>query len=635
MLSRFYSNRLFDLSRKKKRLILIGFDAFAMVFAFWGAVSLRLGEWWTPDSLNVVAAFAITAVFTVLVFVRSGLYRAVLRFIGTKAFKTVFYGVVLSALVLSASTFLLKATVPRSVPLIYFAILLMLVGGVRYVFRAQYLIHSRKQKTNVVIFGAGATGIQLCNAIENGNEYHPVAFIDDDPAKHRIVLNNAMVHRRESLQTLIDDFDVREVFIAVPKATKAELKNVLEYLEPYSVHVKTVPAFDELGQPDANNLRDIEVEDLLGRDPVEPNKQLLEKCIKGKNVLVTGAGGSIGSELSRQILALGATRLVLFEVSEFNLYKIEQELNSLKYKHGYGTKLVPCLGNIQNKSRLKSAMTENGIQTVYHAAAYKHVPLVEDNVVEGVRNNVFGTIGLVEAAEQAGVEDFVLISTDKAVRPTNVMGATKRLAELVLQAKAKVIKSTNFSMVRFGNVLGSSGSVVPLFRQQISAGGPVTVTHPEITRYFMTIPEAASLVIQAGAMAKGGDVFVLDMGEPVKIADLAKRMIHLMGCKEKSIETPDGIEVAFSGLRPGEKLYEELLVGGNVSGTKHPRIMSANEVEMADEDLRLLINALDESCSNMNAAGVVDLLKKAPLAFERHSQGVKVGKKENVLQFKI
>jgi FlaA1/EpsC-like NDP-sugar epimerase len=411
---------------------------------------------------------------------------------------------------------------------------------------------------------------------------------------------------------LIKTHFTRKIFLALGNTPHSQRAAIIRNLESYAISVQTVPAIADIlsGKNSIDNIRDVELEDLLGRDPVVAKPELLHACITGKVVMVTGAGGSIGGELCRQIIRQSPKMLVLLELNEFSLYSIEQELQYEIARLKSDVKLVARLGSVQKEHRMETLMRNFGVQTVYHAAAYKHVPLVEHNIVEGVRNNVFGAWYTAEAAIRAGVESFVLISTDKAVRPTNIMGASKRVAELVLQGLAQRQTNTRFTMVRFGNVLGSSGSVVPLFRQQIKQGGPITVTHPYIIRYFMTIHEASELVIQAGAMGRGGDVFVLDMGEPVKIVDLAKRMVHLSGLEVKDNKHPTGdIEIQYTGLRPGEKLYEELLIGECVSGTEHNRIMRAEELSMTWEDTLTLLMALDEACHEYECNKIRELLK--------------------------
>jgi FlaA1/EpsC-like NDP-sugar epimerase len=454
----------------------------------------------------------------------------------------------------------------------------------------------------VAIYGAGAAGSQLVNALRMSKTMQPVAFIDDDESLYKRTIAGLKVYDPSHIARMITDTGAVQLLLAVPSASRARRKEILSSLEPFPLHVRTVPGFMDLasGRVQVQDVQEVDIADLLGRDEVAPHAELFERCIKNQVVMVTGAGGSIGSELCRQIVASGATTLILYEHSEFNLYHIHHELEERIKREALKLHLVPILGSIRNSKRMQEVMITWQVNTVYHAAAYKHVPMVEHNTVEGILNNVMGTLYTAQAAIVAGVKNFVLISTDKAVRPTNVMGSTKRLAEMVLQALSteknirlfnkedslEYSNNTRFTMVRFGNVLGSSGSVIPLFREQIKRGGPVTVTHPNITRYFMTIPEAAQLVIQAGSMGQGGDVFVLDMGEPVKIAELAEKMITLTGLSVKSERSPNGdIAIEFTGLRPGEKLYEELLIGDNVSATEHPKIMRANETMLPWHEL--------------------------------------------------
>lgn len=456
-------------------------------------------------------------------------------------------------------------------------------------------------------------------ALLQGNEFYPVAFIDDDPAKQGCVIQGCTVYHSAQLPTLIDHHGVQKILLAMPSSTRARRQEVINALEPLSCEVLSIPGMADLvnGSARIDQLNEVSIDDLLGRDPVEPVATLMEANITGKAVMVTGAGGSIGSELCRQILRCRPSTLVLFELSEYALYVLHKNLREQCQREEIETDLVPLLGSVQRQHRLKTVMQSFRIQTVYHTAAYKHVPLVEFNIIEGVRNNVFGTLYAAQAAIEVGVETFVLISTDKAVRPTNTMGASKRLAELILQALTREKHSTRFCMVRFGNVLGSSGSVVPLFRQQIDKGGPITLTHPDIIRYFMTIPEAAQLVIQAGAMGEGGDVFVLDMGQPLRIMELAKRMIRLSGLTLRDEQRPDGdIAIEVTGLRPGEKLYEELLIGDDARGTEHPRIMVAQESWLPWSRLRPLLASLDDACHRFDQQQVRDILMHAPAAFE-------------------
>ncbi|MDO7672742.1 MAG: polysaccharide biosynthesis protein, partial [OM182 bacterium] len=474
----------------------------------------------------------------------------------------------------------------------------------------------------VIIYGAGSSGMQLLAALQSGDQYLPVAFVDDGHKLLGSTVHGVRVYGPNSLYELVEAFSVRQILLAIPSATHAERKEILNKLEHLPVHVKTVPdLFDMVsGKVGVDEIRDIDIEDLLGRDIVPPDPELLGACIKSRSVLVTGAAGSIGSELCRQILAIGPSRLVLLDSFEYGLYELEQELLTklelmrLESDAGSSVELHAALGSVGNESFVRDVMQRYKIETVYHVAAYKQVPMVENNIVEGVRNNIFGTLATAQAAQANGVKDFVFISTDKAVRPTNYMGATKRFTEQVLQALAqRGIETaegvggsdkapTLFSMVRFGNVLGSSGSVVPLFRRQISMGGPVTVTHPEVTRYFMTVQEAAQLVIQAGSMATGGDVFVLDMHDPIRIVDLAKKMVHLMGYDVRDENSYRGdIAIEYTGLRPGEKLYEELLIGESVTGTDHPKIMRAEEETLSWQELKPLIDRLAQACESADS----------------------------------
>jgi FlaA1/EpsC-like NDP-sugar epimerase len=478
------------------------------------------------------------------------------------------------------------------------------------------------KKESVIIYGAGSSGRQLSQSLVHGNEYRTVAFIDDNISMQKSTVKGITVYNRASIEKLIQKFQVKRILLAMPRNSKNRIANILNKLENLPVEILSIPSSADLvsGKAKIDELHEVSISDLLGRNSVKPNQDLLEANITNKVVMITGAGGSIGSELCRQILQQRPTKIILMELSEYALYKINGELRTLANKLDYDLPIIPLLGSVQHKNRLLTVMRTFGVQTIYHAAAYKHVPVVEHNVIEGVRNNVFGTLFVAEAAIEAQVETFVLISTDKAVRPTNVMGTTKRMAELVLQAladkTAKANGKTRFCMVRFGNVLGSSGSVVPLFREQIKTGGPVTVTHPEIIRYFMTIPEASQLVIQAGAMGKGGDVFVLDMGDPVKIADLAAKMIHLTGLTVKDKLNPDGdIAIDFTGLRQGEKLYEELLIGDDITQTDHRRIMSAHETWLPWSELDKILIKLDEACHLFDHQGIRSLLLQAPTGF--------------------
>ncbi|NOZ53427.1 MAG: polysaccharide biosynthesis protein [Gammaproteobacteria bacterium] len=611
------SQKLLRLPRGKKRAILIFSDSIFLPFAFWSAWFLQSGEF------SVVTASArwlllVIPVISVPIFIQLGLYRAVIRYMGAKAFYMIITGVTLSSLSLFVfAAFIHVGQISPAIFIIYWAFALLYIGGSRLLVRDYF--HENQwasmQREKVAVYGAGSSGIQLVNGLQSGREYNPVAFVDEKSDLVDTVIKGIKVYSPSALSKVIHSLGITQVLLAIPSASRVRRREILAKLEPLPVYVRTIPGLADLvsGQAQVDDIQEVDIADLLGRDPVPPNEALLFKCIKNKVVMVTGAGGSIGSELCRQMMALAPKRLVLFEASEFALYKIEQELKTLGQKKGHlyrSIDLQCVLGSVTHRRRVASVIRSFGVQTIYHAAAYKHVPLVEHNPIEGVVNNLFGTWRTAWTAMEAEVETFVLVSTDKAVRPTNIMGATKRSAELVLQALAKQQSKTRFCMVRFGNVLGSSGSVVPLFRQQIRQGGPITVTHSEITRYFMTIPEAAQLVLQAGAMAQGGDVFVLDMGETVKIADLARRMIKLSGLKVCDSDNPDGdIAIVFTGLRPGEKLYEELLIGDNVSGTDHPRIMRAKELEIPWEELSKILVTLETASVAFDSEKVRNILK--------------------------
>jgi FlaA1/EpsC-like NDP-sugar epimerase len=602
-----------SLSRFQKQIIAVMADLIFLPFTFYLAISLRY-EGVSLYLLSQYAVLLIAAPFiSIPIFTRLGLYRAVIRFIDHKIIYVVVLGVSLSVLGLIALAALMHMSgFSRAVFGIYWVSAILYMGASRFLARG-YVLHAigTDKAVRVAIYGAGQAGTQLASALRAGHEFAPIAFIDDKKELWGATIAGVKVFPSDALPELIAKTGIKEILLAMPSLTKTQQKKILDRLEPLKVKIKVTPPIKSLlrGELRVQDIREVEVEDLLGRDQVEPDPRLIASCITGKSVMVTGAGGSIGSELCRQIIRLRPARLILFEMSEFALYSIEQELRLLERTLGIELELMPFLGSVLEHEKCKKILRTFSVETIYHAAAYKHVPLVEHNPIEGIRNNVFGTLSLAQAAIAAEVKRFVLISTDKAVRPTNVMGSTKRLAELILQALSREQGMTRFCMVRFGNVLGSSGSVVPLFRKQIMAGGPITVTHPEITRYFMSIPEAAQLVLQAGAMGEGGDVFVLDMGEPVKIVDLAKRMVHLSGLEVKSEHTQDGtIEIQQIGLRPGEKLYEELLIGANVEGTEHPLIMRAQEAEFSWPVLHDLLKKLEAACDRFDNEEVRALL---------------------------
>ncbi|WNO05838.1 polysaccharide biosynthesis protein [Rhodoferax mekongensis] len=591
-------SKLLAWPRSAKRLIVIALDVVLAILSTWIAYSLRLeglhrpaeAQWWV---------YGIAPVLAIPIFIRFGLYRAIFRYTGQAALIATGKAVALYALFLSALLMWHQwPMVPRSLGLLQPMVFLVLVGASRAFARfwlAEMDAKARGSSGRLLIYGAGNAGAQTAAALGVARQYDLVGFVDDDETMAGRSLNGLPVYSAKALSRLVSSEAITDILLAMPNAPRERRNQIIAALDGIPVHVRTLPSMSDLasGKVTVQDIRELDIEDLLGRDPVPPSEALLNRELNGKVVLVSGAGGSIGSELARQICAQLPANLILLDHNEFGLYSTHQELSTMHSEHGVSVELVPLLGSVSNEERLRDVLTTHRPSVVYHAAAYKHVPMVEDNPGEGVRNNIFGTLNLARAAAQAGVKRFVLISTDKAVRPTNVMGATKRVAELVLQALAANNPETCFSMVRFGNVLGSSGSVVPLFRKQLAEGGPLTVTHEEVTRYFMTIPEAAQLVLQAGAMGQGGDVFVLDMGKPVKIMDLARRMIQLSGLSVRDAAHPDGdIEIAVTGLRTGEKLYEELLIGDNPQPTEHPRIMKAHEPYVPWEQLKPELDAL-------------------------------------------
>ncbi len=609
-----FAQPLLALPRPAKRLIALLVDAALIVLATSLAFYLRLDEWvrflgdarWQPH-WAMLASLALA----LPLFVAHGFYRMIFRYAGVAALGMVarafaLYGLLYAALVTAVGL----PGVPRSVGIIQPLVLFLLVAAsraaARYWLGGLYQQQLRQMHLpRALIYGAGNAGRQLARALAHSHELRVVGYLDDDERLHGHVLDGLPIYAPADLPALVEGLGIQDVLLAMPSISRRRRNEILAAVRQARVVVRSLPAVSELvqGKVSVSDLRELDIDDLLGREPVQPNHLLLAKNITGKTVLVTGAGGSIGSELCRQIVEQRPAKLLLVEQSEFALYAIHQELEAKRA--GRTTELLPLLASVQDAERMREIMTTWRPNTVYHAAAYKHVPLVEHNPAEGIKNNVLGTLRTAQAALEAGVADFVLISTDKAVRPTNVMGASKRVAEMVLQALAAEGGGTRFSMVRFGNVLNSSGSVVPTFRQQIREGGPITLTHPEVTRFFMTIPEAAQLVIQAGAMARGGDVFVLDMGEPVKIMDLARRMVELSGLTVRDEQNPDGdIEIAITGLRPGEKLYEELLIGDNPRPTLHPRIMKAHEEFLPWGELETRLASL-EIALNANDVGLI------------------------------
>ena len=618
----FLTDFLLCLPRPVKRALALGADALMCAITVWMAFNLRL-ESWTSWSHAHFTAFAGAAAFALPLFIIFGLYRAIFRYAGLPALMTVLRAVAFYALIYCfAFTFVGVPGVPRSVGILQPLLLLLGVtlsrAFVRYWLGGIYQgILGRSSLPQVLIYGAGSAGRQLAAALKTSPELVVVGLLDDDDRLHGQVLNGLKIYDPATIVALVKKLYVTQVFLAMPSASRARRNEILELISAAHVQVRTLPGVLELaqGKVQVSDLKELDIEDLLGRDPVPPNSLMLSMNITGKVVMVTGAGGSIGSELCRQIVKLGPSTLLLVEQTEFALYAIEHELQSrFLEEFAVHVQLLPLLANVRDASRMAEIFRTWKPHTVYHAAAYKHVPLVEHNPAEGVKNNVQGTLITAMQAAAHGVSDFVLISTDKAVRPTNVMGASKRLAEMVLQAQAEDMAAqgckTRFSMVRFGNVLGSSGSVVPLFRRQIKDGGPITLTDERITRYFMTIPEAAQLVIQAGAMASGGDVFVLDMGEPVKIMDLARRMVELSGLSVRDETNPEGdIEIVVTGLRPGEKLYEELLIGDNPLPTSHKRIMKAHEEFLSWAALQRQLSDLNKALDANDVPLIRSLLK--------------------------
>ena len=606
--------------RLGKQAVVAMVDIGLALLATWIAFGLRLDLWaWPVEAQWYV--YSLTPALALPVFMYFGLYRAIFRYTGQAALNATTKAVVLYSVLLTAVLLWNHwIGVPRTLGVLQPLIFLVLVGLSRAMARfwlAGIPMLGSGHSGNLLVYGAGTAGVQTVSALQVSGQFKMVGFVDDDAAKVGRSINGVPIFSSDDIPYLVPRHKITDILLALPGSTRERRNSIIRSLESLPVHVRSLPSLSDLstGKVTVQDFRELDIEDLLGREPVPPRSDLLARDLADQVVLVSGAGGSIGSELTRQILQQRPRQLLLLDHNEFGLYSIHQELQALCAAEGLAVELVPLLASVSNPERLRALFASYRPATVYHAAAYKHVPMVEDNPGEGARNNVFGTLHMAQAAVSAGVHRFVLISTDKAVRPTNVMGATKRMAELVLQAFAQSHPQTLFSMVRFGNVLGSSGSVVPLFRKQLASGGPLTVTDPEVTRYFMTIPEAAQLVLQAGAMGQGGDVFVLDMGQPIKILDLARRMLHLSGLSERNADNPQGdIEIAVTGLRPGEKLYEELLIGDNPEPTEHPRIMKAREPFLPWDQLQGELELL------LQAANANDL-RGIQAVFLRHVQG--------------
>ncbi len=624
-------NRVLGWPRAVKRAVVIALDVVLGLFATWLAFTLRLdalhwptgAQWWV---------YGLAAVLFLPIFIRFGLYRAIFRYTGQAALTATAQAVaVYGALLLAVLLWQAWPGVPRSLGVLQPLIFFMLVGASRAVARfwlADLNRSGASEEGRLLIFGAGTAGVQTASALGVSGQFRLLGFVDDDPGKIGRSINGVRVYARSDVPGLVSSKGVTDILLALPSASRERRNSMIQSLRALPVHIRTLPGLADLasGRVTVHDFKELDIEDLLGRDPVPPNTDLLARNLAGKVVLVTGAGGSIGSELSRQILAERPRQLLLLDHSEFNLYSVHQELQGLCAAGRLRVELVPLLGSVVNPVRLHEICRAYHPYTVYHAAAYKHVPMVESNPAEGIFNNVFGTLNMARAALDSGVAHFVLVSTDKAVRPTNIMGASKRMAELVLQAlaaKSDALPGTCFSMVRFGNVLGSSGSVVPLFRSQLATGGPLTVTHAEVTRYFMTLSEAAQLVLQAGAMAAGGEVFVLDMGEPVKILDLAHRMVELSGLSVRDEAHPEGdIAISVTGLRPGEKLYEELLIGDNPTPTDHPRIMKARENCLDWRELEPSLQTLNGAAQAGDVALVKAVLRACVQGYGEHEPGL-------------
>jgi len=596
-------------------------DLLVVLGAYFGSASIGADQQTAPLSALPVWALLLLLGATATIFSAQGLYRSVIRYMGQQAVWDLVKAVSFSALVLGAAILFTSATMPKTAMLVYWLLLFVGVGGLRLISRGWHQVNSLTDARRVIIYGAGESGRQLLNALNHGTDHRVVAFIDDNPALHETVINGRLVLGPEELPGLVEEHAVRQVLLAIPSASQERRRAIINSLVGLPVRVRTIPKISELisGNAIVNQIQDVDLDDLLGREPVPPHPELIDRCITDKVVMVTGAGGSIGSELCRQILASSPKELILLDISEFALYSVDREIKSLCQKQGLRFPVVTLLGSVRDEQRLESIFRTFAVDTVYHAAAYKHVPMVEYNVAEGVANNVHGTWSAAWAAHRAGVDTFVLVSTDKAVRPTNVMGASKRFAELILQGLSQIETKTRFCIVRFGNVLGSSGSVVPLFREQIGSGGPVTVTHPEVSRYFMSIREAAQLVLQAGALGTGGDVFVLDMGEPVRIVELAERMIRLSGYDiERDNMFGEHIDLEYIGLRPGEKLHEELLLGTSVTGTGHPMIMRAEEESFDFDFIEDAAHRLLRACAEMDLNDVTRILTEHVIGFSGH-----------------
>ncbi len=617
-------HHLTRLSRPVKVILQLGTDAFLVGTAFVLAMVIRLESIAFAQNPIVWIVILVAVLATLGAFWFLGLYQAMVRFISGNVLVIIAVGASIGCFSLYIAGMSLGANLPRSVPVLFAICVFLFIGGLRFCAQRYFRHLSRLSNRPVIIYGAGEAGRQVALSLMHGQDFTPVAFVDDDKNLHGLSVAGLKVFSPERLHHLIQRTDAAVVLLAIPSLSQARRHKILTSLEDLKLDIKTIPGLSEIisGKARVSDLRAVSADDLLGRDPVDPDPELLGRTVTGRVVMVSGAGGSIGSELCRQILEMRPMVLVLFEISEYLLYCIEAELTATATRFRLQAKIVPILGSVQNERLIEATIRAFGVQTVFHAAAFKHVPLVEENVVEAVRNNVFGTLAIASAACRLDVDHFILVSTDKAVRPTNVMGATKRVAELICQAHAEGKSATAFSAVRFGNVLGSSGSVIPRFRQQIESGGPVTVTHRDITRYFMTIREAAQLVIQAGALAKGGDVFVLDMGEPVRILDMAISLVKLHGLTPFIVDQPNDIApepgafpICITGLRKGEKLYEELLTGNTPLPTRHPRIHTASEFALSMAELKSALDRLEQACDSADIATIHNIFRDLPIHY--------------------
>ena len=611
---KYFSSAVIDMPRAAKILVVLSVDICLCVVSVYLAFYLRLGEFIAPSKSILTASF-IAALFALPIFVTLGLYRSVFRFSGWSSILTITKAAtIFGALYAFLFTVVSIDGVPRTIGIIQPILLLLMVAasrGLANIWLSDFHrnLLGKKIRRRTLIYGAGVAGRELARALAGSQEIELVGYLDDNEKLHGHMLDRQIVYKPSDLPRLVKKLNISDVLLAIPSVGRQRRNQILHDIKQSHVSIRSLPSVSDLaqGKVEVSNIRELDIEDLLGRDTMLPNHKLLSKNIAGKIVLVTGAGGSIGSELCRQIISIKPDKLLLVDQCEHALYNVYEDLSN----KGFNGRIYPLIGSVQDRSRVNEIISLWRPDTIYHAAAFKHVPLVEHNATEGLKNNVFSTIILAQASIDNQVSNFVLVSSDKAVRPTNVMGASKRLSEMVVQALAKTCGQTKFCMVRFGNVLGSSGSVVPKFREQIKKGGPITLTHPEITRFFMTIPEAAQLVIQAGSMAKGGDVFVLDMGEPIKIIDLARRMIELSGLTVQNNENPEGdIEISITKLRPGEKLYEELLIGRDPKKTLHPKIMKAHEPALDWQELERELDHMSDLLKENRIKPVYELLKK-------------------------